>query len=193
MAKSNWKIYKQIRIAPTFRLQEVNTGKYRYADQVVDSDRVIMTFLPGLWAPWCRKMLRELITDYQHYQEHNLELVVVIAQQAHEIAQYLQGVDLPFRILADPLAAVSVRYGIFDDDVVEPMAITKPSIFILDHERYIIATYVGRHLADRPSTLSLIRRATALPAFGLLRRTWWQKLGMAFGLINNKRYADNKA
>lgn len=162
-AINTWQKVLKVNIAPSFRLHHINTGKYVSSDEIITGISVL-TFLPGIWAPWCRKLLAELDELAGSEEGQPFQFIAVISQNDDQLREYWQAHPYSICILADPSGAINTRYGIFDDKISEPMKISKPSILILDKHRRIHYKFMGAHLADRPNAEQIINYARRLHA-----------------------------
>lgn len=145
-----WKIYNPTRTAPNFILPKITDLEqaelYNFKQQ-----HIMLTFLPGLWAPWARKLLSELENVRQQLDEERLHLVVVISQLHEQVEMYMKTHEVSYDIFVDEFGVISKRYGVFDEQLSEPMKISKPAIFVLNGEHQIELSFIGKHLADRPT------------------------------------------
>jgi peroxiredoxin len=154
-AQNKWQHVYPARSAAAFRLQSAISGKHvRLGD--IQSEKAIITFVPGIWAPWCRRFLDDLSLASQEIGQYRTVLVAIISQDFDQVMEYLSTNPVGFEVLADPHGAISTRYGVFDEVIEEPMQISKPSVFVLDDEKNIHYKFFGQHLMDRPTRDDLI-------------------------------------
>ncbi len=161
---NRWKRYINKREAPGFRLYSLQQQKFiRHGDY--KDQRTIITFLPGVWAPWCRKLISELSLLESHLKDHGIKMLAVISQNQEELQEYCDSNRVTLDVLADPHGVVGKRYGVFDDEILEPLGISKPSVFLMDEDKNILASFLGKHLTDRPLAEEIIHIATTTPSF----------------------------
>lgn len=138
------------RVSPNFRLQSATSGKQVSLDEII-CNRLVLAFIPGVWAPWCRKFLDELDAALQLEGIPQAKVVAIVSQDYEELYRYVRAQKLDIEVLSDPNGVIGKRYGMFDEHLTEPMRISKPSVFILDSKKNIAHTFIGMHLMDRPS------------------------------------------
>lgn len=156
--KSRWRKLANIRSAPNFQLQSATSGKTLSLDSF-NYKRLVVSFLPGVWAPWCRKFLDELDATSRNHAADDLKFVVIISQDFHQVWEYVHSENLRIEVICDPNGVIGKRYGVFDDNILEPMRISKPSVFILDSQKNLAFTFIGKFLMDRPQMGEIIAKA----------------------------------
>lgn len=155
---TRWQQFAKPVNAPTFRLQSVNSGKFLTSAEVFDGI-TILTFVPGIWSPWCRKYLASLHELAQNSLTEQFKIVAVVSQLYDEVAEYVTENPLDLEILCDPHGVISQRYGIFDESISEPMKIARPSIFIADAKQKIHYKFLGKYLTDQPHSAEIVQYA----------------------------------
>lgn len=180
---SKWQTVYPSRNAPAFRLQSAVTGKHvRLGD--INAEKIILTFVPGMWAPWCRKFIDELSHSVEAIYQNQALLVTIVSQDYDQLTEYVDRNFIDFEMLADPHGVINTRYGIFEDAIVEPMKISKPSIFILDNDKNIHYKFIGRHLTDRLTAAEVVEMSQRpLPVT--------KKRRMGIPLLSRLLYAGN--
>jgi peroxiredoxin len=156
---SRWRKVSPLRAAPNFNLQSVTTGNFLSLNEI-EANSLIIAFLPGVWAPWCRKFLNSLNQNVHHINDNGAHLVAIISQDYDQLFRYAKQVDLHFEVLADTHGVIGKRFGVFDEQIREPMKISKPSIFILDRKKRLRHTFIGKYLMDIPKVDEIIAKAT---------------------------------
>jgi peroxiredoxin len=167
----NWKLLKPARLIPTFNLYELQeVEEFTRAD--LYGQKTILVFLPGMWAPWARKLISQLdmLTDY--LEKMGCQLVAVISQNQEQLQEYFESNPVKMGILADPAGHASLRFSIFDDNISEPLRISKPTVLAVNAESKIQAKFTGRHLSDRPNPQDIIEVTSLLTDLPRKRR-WW--------------------
>lgn len=159
--KPRWKRFTAARYAPNFDLLSANSGE-SVELAGLKHDRLLITFIPGVWAPWCRRFLRELDRQTQQLSSEGVKCVAIIAQNHEQLANYVKENKLRIEVLADTHGVIGKRYGVFDDNITEPMRISRPAIFILNRENRLLFTFLGKHLMDRPDMEELYSKATEI-------------------------------
>lgn len=148
-----------MRYAPNFDLLSANSDSFVELSQL-KHDRLLLAFVPGVWAPWCRRFLDELDQQAVSLGREGVRCVAIIAQNHDQLAKYVKERRLKIELLADTHGVIGKRYGVFDENSSEPMKISKPSIFILNKENRLLFTFVGKYLMDRPDMDELYAKAT---------------------------------
>lgn len=156
--KLSWRRFTTARIAPSFNLQSATTGKLTSLEEV-EAKSIILAFIPGVWAPWCRKFLDELEQNLPEIQQQHMSVLAVVSQNYEQLYRYARVQKMQIDILSDQAGVISKRYGVFDDTIQEPMRISKPAVFILDHNHQLVFTFTGKHLMDRPTVEDMIAKA----------------------------------
>lgn len=159
LSNSGWRDVFPAKDAANFKLRHVTSGRNVSLADLSYDHRLILTFLPGVWAPWSRKLLAEMDDNLPRFESAGLDLLVIAAQYPEQLATYSQKHRLKLPVLADELASISKRYGVYDANQSEPMRLSKPAIYILNEDKKIIRTFIGRHLSDRPSAEDIIRHS----------------------------------
>lgn len=144
-----WYHFPKAVSAPAFRLLDIQKCKLTNLGNI-KSEKVLLTFIPGVWAPWARKLLMQLNQHVFEAATFGAEVVAIVAQREDQLQQYCEDNNLSIRVLADPYGAITTRYGIFDEIVTEPMQLSRPALFVLDRDKQIHFKFMGKHLADRP-------------------------------------------
>jgi peroxiredoxin len=155
-----WEYLTPPRKSPDFCLQNA-TNASELSIKDLHCDRVVLTYLPGVWAPWCRKFIGYLNQNIDFFvtSKFEIRLIAIISQKYEDLFEYVWENDIKFDCLSDPLGAIGKRYCVFDDSIYEPLKISKPSIFILDSSMYIQSIFLGDHLADKPSIEDILLKA----------------------------------
>jgi len=89
------------------------------------------------------------------YQEAGVGLLAISADDAEASATFARELEIEFPLLADADLTTALAYGV----AMEDRDIAVPSIFVVSREGLIVYQHVGENMADRPSGLSLLRRA----------------------------------
>lgn len=167
-----WRRVTPLRAAPNFNLQSVTTGNFLSLAEI-ESESLVLAFLPGVWAPWCRKFLNALNNSVGKFNAQKVDLVAIVSQDYEQLFRYAKQADLRFELLSDCHGVTSKRFGVFDEQMQEPMKISKPSIFILDRKKRIRHTFIGKYLMDIPKVEEiLIKAAEPQPVEQSSARGW---------------------
>ncbi len=156
---SRWRRVSPMRAAPNFNLQSVTTGNFLSLAEI-ESENLILSFLPGVWAPWCRKFLTSLNNNIAEFNRNDVTLVAIVSQDYEQLFRYAKQADLKFELLSDSHGVTSKRFGVFDEQMQEPMKISKPSIFILDRKKRIRYTFIGKYLMDIPKVEEILLKSS---------------------------------
>lgn len=183
--KPRWKRFSSVRYAPNFDLLSANSSAFVQLSEL-KHNRLLLAFIPGVWAPWCRKFLTELDKQATTLSHEGVKCVAIIAQNHEQLADYVKEKKLKIEILADVHGVIGKRYGVFDDNNPEPMRISKPSIFILNRDNRLLFTFVGKHLMDRPDMSELHEKATEI--FPEDRPSFFERI---FSLFRKPNYANS--
>lgn len=147
--KPRWKRISG-RNAPNFNLQSATSGVMISLDELTSSHRLVIAFVPGVWAPWCRKFLDELELGFANQTRPGVRCIAIVSQNYEQLFKYVKKQKLDLEILSDPNGVISKRYGVFDEQMEEPMKISKPSVFVAGKQGKLLYNFTGRHLMDRP-------------------------------------------
>ncbi|MBL8014973.1 MAG: redoxin domain-containing protein [Candidatus Doudnabacteria bacterium] len=157
--KNRWRRIRSNRVSPSFQLQSATTGKLISLEEF-NYKRLVLAFIPGVWAPWCRRFLDQLdIPQEVARGDIEVKFVAIISQDYEQLYSYVRSQKLAVEVLSDPNGVIGKRYGVFDDNLTEPMRISKPSIFILDSKKNVVHSFIGLHLMDRPSVSEILEKA----------------------------------
>lgn len=167
----NWRLLKPARLIPTFNLFPLDDAE-EFTRAELYGQKTILIFLPGMWAPWARKLICQLdmLTDY--LEGMGCQLVAVVSQNREQLQEYFEENPVKMGILADPAGHASLRFSIFDDNISEPLRISKPTVLAINAESKVQAKFTGHHLSDRPEPQDIIQVTNLLTDLPKKRR-WW--------------------
>jgi peroxiredoxin len=86
-----------------------------------------------------------------------VKVVVVLPQRADTVRQYLSANELPFEVLIDGTREVSKAYGVWHRIGLDAWNIARPAVFLIDRDRSIRYSFVGRSQAEFPSHEEILR------------------------------------
>lgn len=135
--------------APNFLLAELtNNSYYRLSEIFGFKSKLGLFFLPGVWAPWSRRLLLDFAHKYDLISNRDCDVAFVITQSAAEAMRYGINLDYKYKILTDPFAGVAKRYASQIESHLPLVPIAKPFGFLLDRELSIKKQFVGIHQHD---------------------------------------------
>ncbi len=92
--------------------------------------------------------------QYGAFQEAGVEIVAVAVANASTIDQGVRRViNPPYPLLADPDHEVAEAFGVYE---LVASGYAAPSVFVIDTDRSIVWSYVGRDRGDRPSVADVL-------------------------------------
>lgn len=92
--------------------------------------------------------------EYGAFQEAGVEVVAVAVAEASTIDQGVRAViNPPYPLLADPDHEVAEAFGVYERVSSNYAA---PSVFVIDTDRSIAWSYVGRDRSDRPPVATIL-------------------------------------
>ncbi len=159
---NRWQEFDTPRSAPNFYLPSVLKEKTVSLYELDAYKKIILAFLPGIWAPWCRRFLEELSLNSKYYNNTDTYFVTIVSQDHKQLQDYLLENKITTEILADENGATGTRYGVFDEKQTEPMKISKPSVFLLNSNKEICFRFMGNHLSDRPKFKEIMQMCTEI-------------------------------
>ena len=159
---NRWQEFNVPRSAPNFYLPNVLKQKTVSLYDLEEYNKIILAFLPGIWAPWCRRFLEELSINSKFYNDTDTYFVTIISQESIQLKDYLSQNKINIDVLADENGATGTRYGVFDEKQTEPMRISKPTVFLLNSNKEICFKFIGNHLSDRPRFSEIIQMCAEL-------------------------------
>ena len=145
------------KLAPEFTLLDVTSNTVtKLEDYAYDSEKVLLTCLPGVWSPWSRKVLTSLTQHQQQLEYSGKSIIAIISQSIEPVRDYVKKNEIGYPVLADPYGIVSKRYGVFDELQNEPMQISRPSYFVINSKREVLTKHIGRHADHHPDFSELV-------------------------------------
>ncbi|WP_111641672.1 peroxiredoxin family protein [Marinimicrobium alkaliphilum] len=96
--------------ATNFRGRDVFGNPFQLSDHL--GKRVMLSFFRDAGCPFCNFRVYEMTHNYQHWKEHNLEIVVVFSDTAEKVRRFVAKHPRPFTMLADPTLKLYNRYGV---------------------------------------------------------------------------------
>lgn len=173
-----WQSVVPARPIPSFKLERLHEEE-TFSPQDLYGQRTILVFLPGVWVPWSRKFLNEINEINKDLASVNCRLVTIISQRTSQLQAYFITNPVEFDVLADPYGVANLRFGIFEDNVMQPMRISKPTVFGLNAEAKVEFRFSGLHLNDRPKLEDILQISSYLSGLPQKKR-WWPTL-LRFG------------
>jgi peroxiredoxin len=101
--------------------------------------------------------LVELAQDVDELRRHRVEAAVVLAQRAASVQRYLGDRRLPFELLADEDREVTKAYGVWHRIGLDAWNIARPAVFLIERDRTISYSFVGRSQGEFPSLEEILR------------------------------------
>jgi peroxiredoxin len=86
-----------------------------------------------------------------------VKVVVVLPQRAAAVRRYVSENQLPFDVLIDGTREVSKAYGVWHRIGLDAWNIARPAVFLIDRDRSIRYSFVGRSQAEFPSHEEILR------------------------------------
>ena len=81
----------------------------------------------------------------------------MLPQPAGAVRQYLSQNERPFEVLIDGAREVSKAYGVWHRIGLDAWNIARPAVFLIDRDRSIRYSFVGRSQAEFPSHDEILR------------------------------------
>ncbi|MFK7799381.1 MAG: redoxin domain-containing protein [Aureispira sp.] len=69
---------------------------------MLKKSNVLLTFLRPAWCPICNARTHELIGSYEAVKAQGFEIVAVYPSTAEELKGYVNDLNIPFTVIADP-------------------------------------------------------------------------------------------
>ncbi|WP_130734504.1 redoxin domain-containing protein [Flavobacterium sp. J27] len=123
--------------------------------------------------PFCVLRTRELITNYKHFQEKNIEIISIWPSTIQNMLQYVATETAPFPLIADPKKGIFKQYQVTRSShlaalklLFHPVLIYKalkgkykkitidadsnllPAEFLINPEGILVMAYYGKHYGD---------------------------------------------
>ncbi|MFH0877793.1 MAG: TlpA disulfide reductase family protein [Candidatus Omnitrophota bacterium] len=96
--------------APEFTLQTIAGKSVALKD--FKGKNVILFFFTT-WCPYCRDKIPYLVKEYKHYQEQNIELLLIdVGESKTKVDAFCVKNNLPFDILLDSATKTADDYGV---------------------------------------------------------------------------------
>ena len=152
--------------APDFTLPNIKGEKVSLSLQ--KGKWIILVFYRGNWCSLCNTQIINLARDYQKFQEINAEIITISTDTPEKAAKAQKKSHSLFPILLDEKGKVVQLYDVLVEkrewkDIPAFMHGKKagtyamPAVFIIDPQRVIRYSYVGRSFTDRPSNENLLK------------------------------------
>jgi peroxiredoxin len=148
-------------MAPPFVLPDLYGGVVSLSANL-ERRPALLVFAPGSWSPGMRRQLGELDGQCERLRAAGVELLMVVSQDLPRLRRALGTRRPRFPVLADERRTVARDYGVYRALSMDGIAITCPSIFLVDRSGAIRFVYVGRGNEDLPDTDGLVRLAAWL-------------------------------
>lgn len=100
----------------------------------------------------------DLQANYQRFRERGAEVLALAVQDVARAKHMQELTGAAFPILADPDHMVATQYGVFN---LLGDGVAAPAVFIIDQERHIVWSYIGRDAFDRPPVDEIIAHLPA--------------------------------
>lgn len=143
--------------APEFSLAELaSNNHYKTSDLFGLKSKLALFFLPGVWAPWSRRLLMDFAQKYELISNRDCDVAFVITQSGYEAKRYGLNLNYKYKILTDPNAGVAKRYASQIESNLPLVPIAKPFGFLLSRDLAINRHFVGLHQQDYMMVPNLI-------------------------------------
>lgn len=86
---------------PNFVTKDVLGNKVVLKKRLKNSN-VLLTFLRPAWCPVCNARTHELIENYEALKAQGLEVIAVYPSTAEKLKGYVNDLNIPFTVIADP-------------------------------------------------------------------------------------------
>ena len=152
--------------APDFTLPNIKGEKVSLSLQ--KGKWIILVFYRGNWCSLCNTQIINFARDYQKFQEINAEIIAISTDIPEKAAKTQRKSHSLFPILLDEKGKVVQLYDVLVQkrewkDIPAFMHGKKagtyamPAVFIIDPQRVIRYSYVGRSFTDRPNNENLLK------------------------------------
>lgn len=169
---NNWQAVAPAQATPNFKLRSATSGIFVNCTKL-DHPKQLFTFLPGVWAPWCRKLLIDLNNQHSELESAGIKVVAIVSQNYRPVAEFVKNNHIEFEVLSDPYGVINKRFGVFDSTLDEPMKISIPTLFLLDEERNLHYKFIGSHLSDRPTQEHIAKIKQLSITYYKKRNSFW--------------------
>lgn len=151
-------------LVDSFTLPDVRGGNVALED-VLSRARAVIVFYRGGWCPLCNRQLAELSSRYEEFRKAGLEILAVSNEEVTQGRRVLDQIGPPFPLLLDSSSDVIGRLGLVVGKrdplgwVLRKRGYAHPAVVIVDENRCIQWSYVGRTYRDRPSPDHILEAA----------------------------------
>ena len=141
-------------IAPTFNTKDIYGKEMNLVNLIEEYDGVLIDFFRGNWWSHCKKHLFLLTENITEFESRNIKLISIASDSERLLKKFKEENNFAVDIISDRGARIAKEYGVywFAPGGGGTMNIKQavPSKFLINKERKILWTYIGKDKTDRP-------------------------------------------
>jgi len=145
-------------IAPNFKTVDPSGNDFELYREL-KSHAVVLVFYRGYWCNHCREQLSEINNHLSEFKNLGVEIAAVSADRPLEASLIKNFLNLAFTVLPDADWEIFGLYGL---ERPKDQKEILPAVFIINKDKKIAYSFVGKNYTDRPSIGTLISEVKKL-------------------------------
>ncbi len=141
--------------APMFETVDIYENPIILDDLLKTYDGVLIDFFRGNWWSHCKKHLYLLTENITEFESRNIKLISIASDSERLLKKFKEENNFAVDIISDRGAKIAKDYDVywFAPGGGGTMNIKQavPSKFLINKDRKIVWTYIGKDKTDRPS------------------------------------------
>jgi len=143
-------------IAPNFEGVDP-AGKSFELYKALKKSAILLIFYRGYWCNHCREQLAEISNHLKDFEDASVVPVAVSADRPLEASLMINFLSLTFPVLPDSDWKI---FGLYGFTRPEDQKNILPAAFLIDKDKKIIYSHIGKDYLDRPPVETLINEAS---------------------------------
>lgn len=141
--------------APPFDTQDIYGNEMKLSKLLQTYDAVMIDFFRGNWWSHCKKHLKLLTEKISEFKKRNIKLISIASDSVRLLTKFKEENGFTVDIISDRGAKIAKEYDVYwfapggGKNYKIKQAV--PSKFLINKEREIVWTYIGKDKTDRPS------------------------------------------
>ena len=145
--------------APDFTLKNEAGTEFTLSTQLKESKVALLFYRSGNWWPPCKKQLVELQSGVENIKKEKAVLWAINFDTPETLKTVKSDLNITFPLLSDAGSKIIDTYGVRnkEKDGTDQEGLAKPTIFILDKEGKITATFAYESVGKRHGSEDIIK------------------------------------
>jgi peroxiredoxin len=143
-------------LAPDFDLPDIDGKSIKLTQLLKNYKTLLITCLPGIWAPWSRTLLNELEQNQAQFEAKNCLPIVLVSQTPSELLKYKYKPAIS--ILFDTYGGVIQRFASQIREELHFAPLARPLLFVVNQDQQITISKAGSVSQDYKLIPQLLRK-----------------------------------